>query len=207
LKTYVNREANPNFKLGAGVSLSEYMSRGVMQRLINRNFDEMTLGYEMKHGAVVQEDGSLNLGNIAGFLAEAAEHGVSVYGHTLVWHANQNAEYLNSTLADQEVEDDPDEANNSLHVKSPSANANVWDAQVYYVLPTPLTQGVEYTLKLRVKASSSYTVAFWRTDGAATDYGPDIAAGESWSDATVTFTPTMNVTTLQFSFGTFSGDL
>lgn len=99
LKTYVNREGNPNFKLGAGVSLSEYMSRGVMQRLINRNFDEMTLGYAMKHGAVVQEDGSLNLGSVSGFLEEAAEAGVSVYGHTLVWHANQNAEYLNKSIA------------------------------------------------------------------------------------------------------------
>src|SRR5690606_21149247 len=51
------------------------------------------------------------------------------------------------------------------------------------------------------------TVACWRTDGTDTNYGPDFSAGESWSDATVTFTPSINATTLQFNFGTFAGDL
>lgn len=99
LKSYIDRDKNPNFKLGAGASLSDYMAKGVFYRLINRNFDEITLGYEMKHGAVVQEDGSLSLGNVEGLLAEAAAAGITVYGHTLAWHANQNAAYLNSTLA------------------------------------------------------------------------------------------------------------
>lgn len=99
LKTYVNRQANPNFKLGAGLSLSEYMSKGVMYRLINSNFDEVTLGYEMKHGAVVQENGSLSLGDVEGLLEETSKAGLTVYGHTLCWHANQNAEYLNSLIA------------------------------------------------------------------------------------------------------------
>lgn len=99
LKTYVNKETNPTFKLGAGVSLSEYTSKGVMYRLVNSNFDEVTLGYEMKHGAVVQEDGSLSLGNVEVFLEETSKAGLTVYGHTLCWHANQNAEYLNSLIA------------------------------------------------------------------------------------------------------------
>lgn len=207
LKSYVNRDQNPNFKLGAGASLSDYMAKGVMYRLLNRNFDEITLGYEMKHGAVVQDDGTLNLGNVEGLLEEAAAAGLTVYGHTLAWHANQNATYLNERIADVEIETDPDDANNSLHINNPTAGEAVWDAQVFYDLPTPLTEGVEYTLKLRVKASSSTTVAFWRTDGTDTNYGPDFSAGESWSDATVTFTPSINATTLQFNFGTFAGDL
>lgn len=99
LKTYVNKQANPKFKLGAGISLSEYTSKGVMYRLINSNFDEVTPGYEMKHGAVVQEDGSILLGNVEGLLEETSKVGLTVYGHTLVWHANQNAEYLNSLIA------------------------------------------------------------------------------------------------------------
>lgn len=207
LKSYVNRDQNPNFKLGAGASLSDYMAKGVMYRLLNRNFDEITLGYEMKHGAVVQDDGTLNLGNVEGLLEEAAAAGLTVYGHTLAWHANQNATYLNERIADVEIETDPDDANNSLHINNPTAGGAVWDAQVFYNLPTPLTSGVEYTLKLRVKASSSTTVAFWRTDGSATNYGPDFSAGESWSDATVTFTSGINATTLQFNFGEFGGDL
>lgn len=103
LKTYVDRQANPLFKLGAGVSISEFNEKGVMYRLLGRNFDEVTAGYGMKHGAVVQEDGSLNLANVEEFLQAANQAGLSVYGHTLVWHANQNAEYLNSTIAPTEL--------------------------------------------------------------------------------------------------------
>ena len=75
LKSYVDRTANPNFKLGAGVSVSEYTSKGVVYRLANSNFDEITAGYEMKHMAVVQPDGSLALDNVTNFLATAKAAG------------------------------------------------------------------------------------------------------------------------------------
>lgn len=207
LKTYVDRTANPNFKLGTGVSVSDYLAQGVMSRLVNSNFDEMTAGYEMKHGAVVKEDGTLNLANIVNFIANAKDAGISIYGHTLCWHANQNAKYLNSLLVDREIEVDPGDANKCLQATTPSANANIWDWQLNYVLPTPLTQGVEYTLKMRAKASSVFTVGFWRYDGSATNYGPDFTVGESWSESSITFTPSIDATMLQFNFGTFAGDL
>ncbi|TDD99508.1 endo-1,4-beta-xylanase [Flavobacterium cellulosilyticum] len=99
LKTYVDRAANPNFKLGAGISLSDYTSKSIMYRLVNKNFDEITLGYEMKHGAIVKADGSLNLDNVNKLLKSAQESNVSVFGHTLCWHANQNATYLKKLIA------------------------------------------------------------------------------------------------------------
>ena len=99
LKTYVDRTANPDFKLGLGISLSDYVNKNVMYRLANKNFDEITLGYEMKHGAVVQADGTLKLDNVNKLLKTAQEANVSVFGHTLCWHANQNATYLNKLIA------------------------------------------------------------------------------------------------------------
>jgi len=99
LKSYVDRTTNPNFKLGAGVSVSDYNSKGVVYRLANSNFDEVTAGYEMKHMAVVKEDGSLALDDVTNFLAIAKSAGTSVFGHTLCWHANQNATYLNKIIA------------------------------------------------------------------------------------------------------------
>src|SRR5699024_1359150 len=71
---------------------------------VNSNFHEVTAGYGMKHGAVVQADGSLALEPVTDFLSAAENAGISVYGHTLVWHANQNAEYLNGTIAPTLVE-------------------------------------------------------------------------------------------------------
>ncbi|RVT74891.1 glycoside hydrolase [Flavobacterium sufflavum] len=99
LKTYVDRATNPDFKLGAGISLSDYTTKSLMYRLVNRNFDEITLGYEMKHGAIVQSDGSLSLDNVNKLLKTAQEANVSVFGHTLCWHANQNATYLKKLIA------------------------------------------------------------------------------------------------------------
>lgn len=99
LKTYIDRTSNPDFKLGAGISLSDYVNKNVIYRLVNKNFDEITLGYEMKHGAIVQADGSLNLDRVNELLEEANKANVSVFGHTLCWHANQNAAYLNNIIA------------------------------------------------------------------------------------------------------------
>lgn len=105
LKTYVD-SVNSDFTLGAGVSLSTYTDEGVMYRLVNSNFKEITAGDGMKHEAVVQSDGSLEIEPITNFLTAAEKAGISVYSHTLVWHANQNAEYLDSTIAPTLVESD-----------------------------------------------------------------------------------------------------
>ena len=207
LKLYVDRSASPDFKLGAGVSVDAFNKQGTVYSHIISNFDEVTAGWAMKHGAVVQDNGKVDTAAVKQFVAKAEEAGVSIYGHTLAWHANQNAAYLNSIIADKEIEIDPNNANNALHATTPEAKTNSWDWQLEYTLPTPLTQGVEYTLKMRAKASSAFTVDFWRTNGSSTDYGPNIAFGESWGDVSVTFTPTMDATRLQFCFGAFGGDL
>lgn len=99
LKSYINRTVHPNFKFGVALGLQEYLDKGVKYRLANKNFDEIVLGYEMKHGAVVQADGSLDLGKVKTLLQTAGEAGMPVYGHTLMWHANQKATYLNGLLS------------------------------------------------------------------------------------------------------------
>ena len=97
LKSYLGEDAS-DFVLGAAVSIPEYNSKGIMYRLINSNFEEVTPGYGMKHGAIVNNDGTLNLVNLNEFLELAEAAGTSVFGHTLAWHANQNAAYLNGLL-------------------------------------------------------------------------------------------------------------
>lgn len=104
LKTYISKEANPGFKLGAGVLVSDYNQSGVLYRLINRNFDEISPGTALKHGSVVKADGSLNLENVNTLFTNAEKGKVSIFGQGLVSHANQNAAYLNGLLAPLIVE-------------------------------------------------------------------------------------------------------
>ncbi|MGV8094396.1 MAG: endo-1,4-beta-xylanase [Mangrovibacterium sp.] len=93
LKTYTD------FTLGVGIGLDLYMENETYRNLVNENFDEIAVGYNMKHAAMVKSDGSLNFGPVDALLAKVQEAGLGVYGHTLVWHQNQNASYLNGLIA------------------------------------------------------------------------------------------------------------
>jgi endo-1,4-beta-xylanase len=159
LKTYIDRKVNPDFKLGAGISLNEYTSKSLMYRLVNKNFDEITLGYEMKHGAIVQADGSLALDNVNKLLKAAQEANVSVFGHTLCWHANQKATYLNSLIAPIKIAGGslPIEAGYALKLTNPSV-VNPWVAQtIYDIAGTEVN--TEYILKFAAKGSKAGTIS------------------------------------------------
>ena len=108
LKTYIDRSAYPNFKLGAGVTVSDYIKQGLTYRVINSNFDRVTAGNAMKYGSVVKDDGSMDFGQVVQFVNVAKAAGIEIYGHTLLWHAQQNNKYLNKIIADKEIEVDPD---------------------------------------------------------------------------------------------------
>ncbi|WP_425638284.1 endo-1,4-beta-xylanase [Algoriphagus yeomjeoni] len=107
LGSYLDTIANPNFKLGGAIDMNQYSSRGLMYRLINSNFSEVTAGYGMKHGAIVLANGNMNFDRVNSTIEAASAAGTSIYGHTLVWHANQNAGYLNGLLAPLVVESPP----------------------------------------------------------------------------------------------------
>lgn len=88
-----------DFVLGTGIGLDLYLNDATYRGLTDANFDEVTVGYAMKHGPMVNSKGELNFGNVDAFIAKTKEAGLSVFGHTLVWHQNQNASYLNSLIA------------------------------------------------------------------------------------------------------------
>lgn len=88
-----------DFKLGVGLGLDMYMNEDVFRNIANENFDEVTVGYLMKHGPMVSANGTINFTKVDAFVAKTKEAGLSVFGHTLIWHQNQNASYLNSIIA------------------------------------------------------------------------------------------------------------
>jgi endo-1,4-beta-xylanase len=88
-----------DFKLGAGIGLDLYMKDETYRNIVNANFDEVTIGYEMKHGPMVKSNGSIDFSNVDAFIAQTKAAGLTVYGHTLCWHQNQNASYLNGLIA------------------------------------------------------------------------------------------------------------
>ncbi|MDR0894625.1 MAG: endo-1,4-beta-xylanase [Prevotellaceae bacterium] len=99
LKKYVDRTANPEFKLGTGVSATDFNAKETMYSLAVTNFDEVVPDNAMMYGSIVADDGTMNFGTLQALVQTAQEAGIALYGHALVWHAQQNVPYLNSLLA------------------------------------------------------------------------------------------------------------
>ncbi len=98
LKSFINRSSHPNFKLGMALTSAGFMNQDITYRIADKNFDELVLENEMKHGAIVQADGSLDLTGVKSFLSVADAAKFSVFGHTLATHSGQNATYLNGLI-------------------------------------------------------------------------------------------------------------
>jgi endo-1,4-beta-xylanase len=80
--------------IGVAIDYTPMLNDTKYAAVVKRDFDNVTFGYNMKHGAIVQNNGTLNFTNADALVA--ASSGVAVFGHTLSWHANQNAGYLKS---------------------------------------------------------------------------------------------------------------
>ncbi|MBK0369371.1 endo-1,4-beta-xylanase [Flavobacterium agrisoli] len=93
LKTYATSP------LGVGIGVDLYLSDPVYRAIVNENFDEVVPGYAMKHAAMVKSNGTIDYTKMDEFISQTKAAGLSVFGHTLIWHQNQNASYLNGLIA------------------------------------------------------------------------------------------------------------
>ena len=208
LKAYVNSSANPDFKLGIALAANDYIAGGLVTRLVNSNFHDMTAGNAMKYASCVGNDGTMNFDAVQNFVSAAKAGGLTIYGHTLAWHAQQNNKYLNGLIAPIPLPVDPNAANNFLHITVPNAGKDPWEAEIYYDLSTPLEVGKEYVISMKAKATSGVSYNFWPgvIDG-DTQYLPSFSAGEKWEETSITFTASIPINRLRFCFGAFQGEL
>lgn len=93
LNTYVT------YKLGVGIDFNLYLTDENYRNLVNLNFDEITPGNELKQSSLMKDDGTLDFSKADPVIDALREAGLTVYGHTLVWHSQQKASYLNSLIA------------------------------------------------------------------------------------------------------------
>ncbi len=100
LKNYLDTEKYPNFKLGIGTTVDNYLSNTTFKGMINDNFTETVAGNAMKMSSCVGSDGSMNFTKVKNYVNEATKAGLAVYGHTLAWHAQQPNAWLNSLIKD-----------------------------------------------------------------------------------------------------------
>ena len=213
LKKYVQDlkdagKCNPDFKLGVALAASEFNEQGIVYCLAGSNFDEMTAGNAMKYASCVDNKGVMNFGNVSSFVANAKDAGLTIYGHTLAWHSQQNNKYLNGLIKDKELP--PAKENPGLIITAGDPKANTWDYEIYYDLDEPLKAGKTYEISLNVRGTNPGTIDFWpgKKDGSATQYGAgSFTVAESAVDNKFTFTPNADIDRMRFCFGKIGGTL
>ena len=206
LKEYI--KDRPNFHLGIGTAVDEYNKKELVYALTNSNFNETVAGNAMKMSSCVADDGSMSFDNVSEYVKNATDAGLSVFGHTLAWHAQQPNKYLNGLIADKELP--PAGDNPGLIITSGNPKANTWDYEIYYDLDEPLKAGKTYKISLNVRGTNPGTIDFWpgKKDGSATQYGAgSFTVAESAVDNEFTFTPNADIDRMRFCFGKVGGTL
>lgn len=215
LKSYVNREVSPDFKLGAAVTASNFLKKTEEYKMAVENFDEMTTGNAMKQASILRYDGSMDFSTVISFLDEAEAAGMTVYGHTLAWHSQQAEAYLNGLIKGKKVEvpegtgtailleDDFNDGNHpfggwgnssartvengAFKVTNPSV-VNNWEAQFAKDFSEPFVPGQKYVLTFRIKGSASGTLAsgFQIIDGyKSAGEFPNVSFDTKWKEVEI----------------------
>ena len=109
LKEYLDRDAHPGFKVSAALGADEFNQQGPLFRLAAHNFDEIVAGNAMKMASCVNDQGVMDFSKVSSFVRAAEDAGLTVYGHTLAWHAQQPRKWLEKLIADKELDVDPDQ--------------------------------------------------------------------------------------------------
>ena len=107
LKEYLDRSAHPGFKVSAALGADEFNQQGPLFRLAAHNFDEIVAGNAMKMASCVNDQGVMDFSKVSSFVSAAEDAGLTVYGHTLAWHAQQPRKWLEKLIADKELDVDP----------------------------------------------------------------------------------------------------
>ena len=144
LKEYIDKTKYPNFKLGSGTTVSDYLNKETFKNLINKNFSETVAGNAMKMQSCVGNNGEMNFETVKKYVKAATDAGLNVYGHTLAWHSQQPKAWLLKLIADK-----PD----------PSSEATY---QVVASKDFTKEQSVGWTSD---KTQFGYTITFDSTDG------------------------------------------
>ena len=208
LKEYLDRNAHPGFKVSAALGVDEFNQQGPLFRLAAHNFDEIVAGNAMKMASCVNDQGVMDFSKVSSFVSAAEDAGLTVYGHTLAWHAQQPSKYLNGLIKDKELP--PAEENPGLIITAGAPKKDTWEYEIYYDLDKPLQAGKTYEISLNVRGTNPGTIDFWpgKKDGSATQYGAgSFTVAEKAVDNKFSFTPNADIDRMRFCFGKIGGTL
>ena len=237
LKDYIDYSKYPNFKLGAGTSVNDYLKKTTVYKLTNANFTETVAGNAMKMASCVDANGNMNFSTVKNYVNTATAAGLSVYGHTLAWHSQQPKGWLLKLIADKP---DPNGGVEYAVVSSKDFRTSqniVWSSDmsrygfsvsydatnglhvtttkvcdnswdVQFVVANNIILETGKTYRLTITVKGSKSGVLHSKLG---DWGDgsynNISFGTDWQDVEVNYTPIMDTNFLMLQCGDFVGDI
>ncbi len=235
LRDYIDYSKYPNFKLGVGTTVNEYLKKTTVYKLTNANFTETVAGNAMKMASCVDGNGNMNFTTVKNYVNTATAAGLSVYGHTLAWHAQQPKGWLLRLLADKP---DPNggaefaviaskdfrtnqtvgwKANVSDYgytisfdatngLKVTTTKSYPWEVQFVVMDNILLTTGNTYKMTMTVKGSKTGSV---NGNIGTWGSGPSVNFNftTDWQDVSITVTPTMDSNFFLMHVPNYVGDV
>ncbi len=237
LKKYVEDmkaagKCNPDFKLGIALEAAEFNKQALVYCLAGSNFNEMTAGNAMKMASCVKDDGSMDFSLVKEFVKNAKDADMTIYGHTLAWHAQQPNKYLNGLIADEEIPVDPSQkvdkedaytdfsAMNSFPFYVMDYTPEIKDGILiskypgkwyqYFVVdnyPVDVDAKREYKVTAMIKASEDGQIDVQTGNWGATT-SQKMSVSTQWKEQSVTFSGlTTEKAFVVFQPGDFAGDI
>lgn len=237
LKKYVEDmkaagKCNPNFKLGIALAAPDFNKQELVYCLAGSNFEEMTAGNAMKYASCVKDDGTFDFNTVKDFVTNAKDAGLTIYGHTLAWHSQQNKKYLSKLIADKEIQVDPSQKVEKEDAYTDFSTMNSFPFYVmgytpeikdgiliskypgdwyqYFVVdnyPVDVDAKREYKVTAMIKASEDGQIDVQSGNWGATT-SQKMSVSTQWKEQSVTFSGlTTEKAFVVFQPGNFAGDI
>lgn len=237
LKKYVedmkaSGKCNPDFKLGIALAAPDFNKQELVYCLAGSNFEEMTAGNAMKYASCVKNDGTFDFNTVKDFVTNAQDAGLTIYGHTLAWHSQQNKKYLSKLIADKEIQVDPSQKVDKVDAYTDFSKMNSFPFNVmdytpeikdgiliskypgkwyqYFVVdnyPVDVDAKREYKVTAMIKASEDGQIDVQTGNWGATT-SQKMSVSTQWKEQSVTFSGlTTEKAFVVFQPGDFAGDI
>lgn len=171
VKSYIDREANPNLEIGATLDITEFNKQELSHSAVMTNFDNVSFGKSLMSGTIISDKGIMNFVNMMDLLEHMEEIDGTVFGSPIVANTNQADGWLAMLTAPIEITVDYVEGKtmdfNSYKVgDQPCTNKTKqlakivkYDGQNALNIPsqakTNIIEGFE------VDPGATYTITFW----------------------------------------------
>ena len=223
---------NPDFKLGIALAAPDFNKQELVYCLAGSNFEEMTAGNAMKYASCVKNDGTFDFNTVKDFVTNAQDAGLTIYGHTLAWHSQQNKKYLSKLIADKEIQVDPSQKVDKVDAYTDFSKMNSFPFYVmdytpeikdgiliskypgkwyqYFVVdnyPVDVDAKREYKVTAMIKASEDGQIDVQTGNWGATT-SQKMSVSTQWKEQSVTFSGlTTEKAFVVFQPGDFAGDI